>query len=36
VIDNLTKGSSGQAIQCMNLMAGLPEDAGLDLTALYP
>lgn len=36
VIDNLTKGSSGQAIQCMNLMAGLPEETGLDLTALYP
>ncbi|HEX7652792.1 MAG TPA: N-acetyl-gamma-glutamyl-phosphate reductase, partial [Verrucomicrobiae bacterium] len=28
VIDNLTKGASGQAIQCMNIMCGLPETAG--------
>ncbi|MCB1887115.1 MAG: N-acetyl-gamma-glutamyl-phosphate reductase [Rhodocyclaceae bacterium] len=27
--DNLGKGASGAAIQCMNLMLGLPEDAGL-------
>ena len=26
VIDNLIKGASGQAIQNMNLMAGLPEE----------
>ena len=36
VIDNLTKGAAGQAIQCMNLMAGLPEDTGLAQTALFP
>ena len=36
VIDNLTKGAAGQAIQCMNLMAGLPEDTGLTQTALFP
>ena len=36
VIDNLTKGSSGQAIQCLNLMAGLPEQMGLTRTALFP
>lgn len=36
VIDNLTKGSSGQAIQCFNLMADLPETAGLMQTALFP
>ena len=28
-IDNLVKGASGQAVQCMNLMIGLPETAGL-------
>ena len=31
VIDNLIKGASGQAVQNMNLMFGLPEDMGLDL-----
>ncbi len=29
VIDNLTKGAAGQAIQNMNLLLGLPEQAGL-------
>jgi N-acetyl-gamma-glutamyl-phosphate reductase len=28
-IDNLTKGTSGQAVQCFNLMRGYPETAGL-------
>lgn len=28
-IDNLTKGASGQAVQCMNIRFGLPEEAGL-------
>ena len=28
-IDNLIKGTSGQAIQCLNLMCGYPETAGL-------
>jgi N-acetyl-gamma-glutamyl-phosphate reductase len=28
-IDNLWKGASGQAIQNLNLMLGLPETAGL-------
>lgn len=28
-IDNLTKGASGQAVQCMNLMFGLDETMGL-------
>lgn len=36
VEDNLTKGASGQAVQCMNLMCGLPETAGLDTIALLP
>ncbi|MBI4566394.1 MAG: N-acetyl-gamma-glutamyl-phosphate reductase [Planctomycetes bacterium] len=29
-IDNLIKGGAGQAVQCMNIMYGLPEDAGLN------
>lgn len=33
VIDNLTKGASGQAVQNMNLLFGLPETAGLRLKA---
>ncbi len=33
IIDNLTKGASGQAVQNMNLLFGLPEDAGLRLKA---
>ena len=33
VIDNLLKGASGQAVQNMNLMTGLPETAGLRLKA---
>ena len=33
VIDNLLKGASGQAVQNMNLMFGLSEDAGLKLKA---
>lgn len=31
--DNLTKGASGQAIQCMNIMFGFAETAGLDIPA---
>ncbi|HLP52882.1 MAG TPA: N-acetyl-gamma-glutamyl-phosphate reductase [Chitinophagales bacterium] len=31
VIDNLLKGASGQAVQNMNLIFGLPENAGLQL-----
>ncbi|MCS7004267.1 MAG: N-acetyl-gamma-glutamyl-phosphate reductase [Cytophagales bacterium] len=31
VIDNLLKGASGQAVQNMNLMFGLPENSGLKL-----
>ncbi len=36
VIDNLVKGASGQAVQAMNLMFGLPEASGLDVVALMP
>ena len=28
-LDNIVKGASGQAVQCMNVMLGLPETAGL-------
>ena len=35
-IDNLCKGASGQAVQNMNLMAGLDETTGLRLPGLYP
>ncbi len=35
-IDNLVKGSSGQAIQNMNLMFGLPETTGLLAAPLFP
>lgn len=36
VIDNLMKGASGQAVQNMNLMFGLPETAGLQHVAVVP
>lgn len=35
-IDNLIKGASGQAVQNMNIMFGLPEDAGLERPGMYP
>ncbi|MBN2255306.1 MAG: N-acetyl-gamma-glutamyl-phosphate reductase [Deltaproteobacteria bacterium] len=35
-IDNLIKGASGQAVQNMNIMCGLPEDTGLKLVPLFP
>ena len=34
VLDNLVKGASGQAVQCMNLMMGFDEVAGLDFPGL--
>jgi N-acetyl-gamma-glutamyl-phosphate reductase len=36
VLDNLTKGSSGQAVQNANLMLGEEETAGLMLAPLFP
>jgi N-acetyl-gamma-glutamyl-phosphate reductase len=36
VIDNLTKGASGQAVQNMNIMFGFTETAGLNVIALLP
>lgn len=35
-LDNLTKGSSGQALQNANLMLDLPETAGLMAAPLFP
>jgi len=35
-IDNLVKGASGQAVQNMNIMLGLPEDSGLRQPGLLP
>jgi N-acetyl-gamma-glutamyl-phosphate reductase len=35
-IDNLTKGASGQAIQCANLLLDLPEPTGLPIVGVYP
>jgi N-acetyl-gamma-glutamyl-phosphate reductase len=36
VLDNLCKGSSGQALQNANLMLGLPETQGLTFAPLFP
>jgi len=36
VIDNLVKGASGQAVQNMNIMFGLPEAAGLGQLPIVP
>lgn len=35
-LDNLTKGSSGQALQNANLMLGLPETEGLMMAPVFP
>jgi N-acetyl-gamma-glutamyl-phosphate reductase len=35
-LDNLVKGAAGQAIQCANLMYGLPESLALPLVGVYP
>ncbi len=35
-IDNLGKGAAAAAVQCMNIMLGLPETAGLQALALFP
>ncbi|TAG81908.1 MAG: N-acetyl-gamma-glutamyl-phosphate reductase [Burkholderiales bacterium] len=34
--DNLVKGAAGAAVQCMNVMFGLPESEGLGAIALSP
>ncbi len=35
-IDNLGKGAAGQAVQCANLMLGLPEATGLTVNGVAP
>ena len=35
-IDNLVKGAAGQAVQCANLMLGIPENAGLPMAGVLP
>lgn len=36
VIDNLLKGQSSQAVQCLNLMMGWPEELGLPRLGYFP
>jgi len=36
VEDNLVKGASGQGVQCLNLMFGLPETTGLTMLPVLP
>ena len=35
-VDNLTKGTAGAAVQCLNLALGLPEDLGLTAIGVAP
>lgn len=35
-IDNLGKGAAGQAVQCLNVLLGLPETTALEAPALVP
>ncbi len=35
-LDNLTKGASGQAIQCANVLLGFPETTGLPIVGVFP
>jgi N-acetyl-gamma-glutamyl-phosphate reductase len=35
-VDNLTKGTAGAAVQCMNLALGLPETTGLSVAGVAP
>ena len=35
-IDNLVKGASGQAVQCLNVIKGWPETTGLTAAPLFP
>jgi N-acetyl-gamma-glutamyl-phosphate reductase len=36
VLDNMTKGASGQAVQNMNVMLGFAEGSGIDQPAMFP
>lgn len=35
-IDNLMKGAAGSAVQCLNIMRGFDERAGLEFPGLHP
>ena len=35
-LDNLVKGAAGAAVQCLNLMCGFDESAGLSTAGVYP
>ena len=35
-LDNLVKGAAGQAVQCMNLMMGFPEETALTEPSIFP
>jgi len=35
-IDNLNRGTAGQAVQSLNVALGLPEDAGLTKIGVAP
>nr|MDO8109828.1 N-acetyl-gamma-glutamyl-phosphate reductase [Candidatus Sigynarchaeota archaeon] len=35
-LDNLVKGAAGNAIQCYNIIQGLPETTGLDQIGIFP
>lgn len=35
-LDNLVKGASGQAVQCANILLGLPETTGLPVVGTWP
>ena len=35
-LDNLVKGTAGNAVQCMNLMCGFPETIGLEFPGYFP
>lgn len=35
-LDNMTKGASGQGVQCMNLLMGIDETTGLMSTGFHP
>ncbi len=35
-IDNMVKGASGQGVQCLNIMMGIEENAGLKSTGFHP
>ena len=35
-IDNMIKGASGQGVQCLNIIMGIPEETGLNSIGFHP